>query len=78
VKILLGDFNAKAEREDVFKLPIRNESLNEIRNDNGVRVVNFATSKISLSKVQCSHIATFINILGHLQMGTPTIRLTIP
>jgi hypothetical protein len=34
-------------------------------------------SYISLSKVQCSHIATFINILGHLQMGTLTIRVTI-
>jgi hypothetical protein len=78
MKILLRDLNAKVGREDIFKLTIGNESLHEIRNDNGVRVVNFATSKkISLSKVQCSHIATFINILGHLQMGTPTIRLTI-
>jgi hypothetical protein len=26
--------------------------------------------KISLSKVQCSHIANFINILGHFQFET--------
>jgi hypothetical protein len=43
--ILLGDFNAKAGREDIFKLTIGNESLHEISNDNGVRLVNFATSK---------------------------------
>jgi hypothetical protein len=45
MKILLGDFNAKVGREGIFKLTIGNESLNEIINDNGVRVVNFATAK---------------------------------
>jgi hypothetical protein len=45
MKILLGDFNAKVGREDIFKPTIRNESSHEISNDNGVRVVNFATSK---------------------------------
>jgi hypothetical protein len=45
MKILLGDFNAKVGREDIFKPTIGNESTHEISNDNGVRVVNFATSK---------------------------------
>jgi endonuclease/exonuclease/phosphatase family metal-dependent hydrolase len=45
MKILMGDFNAKAGREDVFKPIIGNENLHEANNDNGVRVVNFATSK---------------------------------
>ncbi|PNF23951.1 hypothetical protein B7P43_G10044 [Cryptotermes secundus] len=45
MKILLGDFNAKVGREDIFKPTIGNESLHEISNDNGVRVVNFVTSK---------------------------------
>jgi endonuclease/exonuclease/phosphatase family metal-dependent hydrolase len=45
MKILLGDFNAKVGREDVFKSTIGNESLHEINNNNGVRLVNFATSK---------------------------------
>jgi hypothetical protein len=44
-KIILGDFNAKVGRENIFKPTIRNESLPEISNDNGVRVVKFATSK---------------------------------
>jgi hypothetical protein len=45
IKILLGNFNAKVGRGDIFKPIIGNESLQEICNDNGVRVVNFATSK---------------------------------
>jgi hypothetical protein len=45
MKILLGDFNAKVGREDIFKPTIGNESLHEISIDNGVRLVNFATSK---------------------------------
>jgi hypothetical protein len=45
VKILLGDFNAKVGREDIFKPTTGNDSLHATSNDNGVRVVNFATSK---------------------------------
>jgi hypothetical protein len=45
MKILFGDFNAKVGRENIFKLTIVNESLHEISIDNGVRVVNCATSK---------------------------------
>jgi hypothetical protein len=45
MEILLGDFNAKIGREDIFKPTIGNESSHEISNDNGVTVVNFATYK---------------------------------
>jgi hypothetical protein len=45
MKILLGDFNAKEGREDIFKQIAGNESLHEASNENGVRVANFATSK---------------------------------
>jgi hypothetical protein len=45
MNILLGDFNAEVGREDIFKPAIRNESLHEISNDNGVRVLNVSTSK---------------------------------
>jgi endonuclease/exonuclease/phosphatase family metal-dependent hydrolase len=44
MKILLGDFNAKAGREDIFNPIIGNEIFHEISNDNGVRLVNVATS----------------------------------
>jgi hypothetical protein len=39
------NFKAKIGREDIFKPTTGNESLHEISNDNGVRLVNFATSK---------------------------------
>ena len=37
-------------RENIFKLTIGNESLHQDSNDNGVRIVNFATSKNSVVK----------------------------
>jgi hypothetical protein len=43
MKILLGDFSAKKGREDICKPKIG--KFHEISNDNGVGVVNFATSK---------------------------------
>jgi len=45
MKIILGDFNAKVGRENIFKPTIGNESLHQGSNYNGVRLVNFATSK---------------------------------
>jgi hypothetical protein len=44
MKILL-DFNAKVGREDIFKPTTGSNNLHKISNDNGIRVVNFATSK---------------------------------
>jgi hypothetical protein len=45
MKIWLGDFSAKIGKEDIFKPTIRNGNLCKISCDNGVRVVNFTTSK---------------------------------
>jgi len=39
MKILLGDFNAKVWRESILKPATENQDSN----DNGVRIVNFAT-----------------------------------
>jgi hypothetical protein len=39
---ILLDFSAKVSEEDIFKLTIGNESLHEMSDDNGIRVVNFA------------------------------------
>jgi hypothetical protein len=51
MKTVLGDFNAKVEREDIFKPVIGNESLHGASKDNGVRVVNLATSKNLIIKI---------------------------
>jgi hypothetical protein len=50
MKILSGDFNAKVGREDIFKLTIENKNLHETNNDNGIRAVNFTTSKYLVFK----------------------------
>jgi hypothetical protein len=41
--ILLGDFKEKVGSENIFKLTIWNESVYHDSNDNGVRIVHFAT-----------------------------------
>ena len=43
MKILLGDFNAKVGRENIFKPTIENESLHQDSTDKGFRIVKFAT-----------------------------------
>jgi hypothetical protein len=55
MKILLGDLGAKVGREDILKLIIGNESLHEVSNDNGVRVVNSATSENLIIKSTSPH-----------------------
>ena len=50
MKILLGDFNAKLGRENFFQTTIGNESLHKDSNNNGVRIVTFATSKNQVVK----------------------------
>ena len=73
-KILLGDFNAKMGRENIFKLTPGNESLHQDSNDNGIRIANSATSKNLLVK---SMMFPHRNICtsGPLLMGRPTTRL---
>jgi hypothetical protein len=50
INILLGDFNENVGREEIFKPTIGNKNPHEISNDNGVRVVNFGTSKNFVAK----------------------------
>ena len=45
MKILLGDFNAKVGRENIFQPTIWTESVHPGCNDNYIRLVNFVTSK---------------------------------
>jgi len=45
IKILIGDFNAQIGREPLYRSVIGIESLHLISNNNGMRVINFASSK---------------------------------
>ena len=53
--ILLGDFNAKVGRENIFKPTTGNESLCQDSNDNVVRIVNFVTSKNLVKSMMFQH-----------------------
>jgi hypothetical protein len=66
--ILIGDFNAKVGREDIFKPMIGNESIHEANNDNRVCRVRRPKHKwednitldhreIWLKEVDCMHLA---------------------
>ena len=50
MKIIFGDFNAKVGGENFFKPTIGNESPHQDSNDNGIRIVNSATSKKLIDK----------------------------
>ena len=55
MKILLEDFNGKVGRKNIFKPIIRNDSLHQGSNDNGIRIVNFATSKNLVKSMMLLH-----------------------
>jgi hypothetical protein len=71
MKILLRDFSAKVDEEDILKPTVLNDSLHEIYDDDdddddGDRVVNFATSRNLTIEVQCSNTETSLHLLGCL------------
>jgi hypothetical protein len=53
MKITVEDFNSKLEREDISKPTIEYKSLHQDSKYNGVRIVNFTTSKIWLLRARC-------------------------
>jgi hypothetical protein len=77
MKSLLEDFTAKIGKEDIFISIIGNESLHDISNDNGVRVVHFATSKNLIVKSRMFPHVKIHKYTLTTQMGKPAFRLTI-
>ena len=61
-------------REKIFKPTNGNESLHQYSKDNGVRIVNFDTSK-NLVKNTMFPTETFISTPGPIRMGRLTTRL---
>ena len=76
MKIRLGDFNAKLRREDSFKPTIGNDSPHQDSNNNGVRIVNFATSNVELQTARFSRAETYMNTRKPLLMGRFTRLIT--
>jgi hypothetical protein len=77
MKILLGDFNAKVGREDILKPTIGIKVYMKLVMIRVSGLVNFATSKSLRVKSTMFPHRKSIHILGRLQIGKPTIRLTI-
>jgi hypothetical protein len=72
MKILCGNFNANMGGEGIFKPTVGNESLCQNNNDNGVRIVNFATRedlvvKSSMFPHQNIHNYTWNSTIGKTQ-----------
>ena len=61
MKILLGYFNAKLGRENIFKPIIGNENLHRDSKDNGARFANLATSKNLVVRRTIIRTKTFVN-----------------
>jgi hypothetical protein len=74
MKILLGDFNAKLGRENIFKPIIGNESLHQDSNDNVVSKFHQLHQKSWLLRAPCFRIETFISTPGTLLMGKLNTR----
>jgi len=45
IKIILGDFNAKVDKENIYKPTNGNESLHNETNNNGITTIQFTISK---------------------------------
>jgi len=56
IHIVLGDMNAKIEKEIVFKPTIGAHSLYDITNNNDLKLIDLATGKGLVVKLQCSPI----------------------
>ncbi|KAJ0171123.1 hypothetical protein K1T71_013322 [Dendrolimus kikuchii] len=50
VKIILGDCNAKVGREEIYKPTIGMHSKHNVSNDNGTRLISFASAKAMVIK----------------------------
>jgi len=77
MKIPLEDFNEKVGRKNIFKPTVENESLLQDSNDNGVRIVKFATTKNLVVRERCSRTGTLTSTPVPLLIGRPTTRLII-
>ena len=75
MKIILRNFNAKVGRENIFKPTLGSENLHQDSNDNGITVVNFASSKNLVVKSTMFRTETFISTPGPLLVGRLTTRL---
>ena len=66
--MIIGDFNAKIEKEGFINSHAGFNSLHNETSGNGQRLLDFAVSEICLLPVQHSHTRKYTNTPGHLPM----------
>jgi hypothetical protein len=73
------DFNARVDREDIFRLTIGNKSLHKISNGNGVKVVGFVASKnLSQKYVPTLHPYIYLNVSRGALRPTQPLTYCVP
>jgi len=75
-KIVLGDWNAKMGREEIYQGVIGRHSMHLNLNNNGQRLGDFAAAKTWWYPQPVSRIKKFINNHGDLHMEKPIIKWT--
>jgi hypothetical protein len=75
IKIVLGNWNAKVGRDEIYQGVIGRHSMNLNTNNNGQRLVDFAAANKMVVSSTCFCIKKFINKHGDLQMEKPIIKL---
>jgi hypothetical protein len=73
---MLGNFNAKVGREDIFKPTTRKDTLHEISNDNRVAINSATSNNLTVKSIVFPH-CIILNLLGLLLVEKLTINLTI-
>ena len=53
MNIVIGDFNSKVGKENIYKGTIGKHSLHDITNGNGLRLICFAASRNTVVKSIC-------------------------
>jgi hypothetical protein len=74
VKMVLGHFNAKIGKEDIFISAIGQNSLHLTCNDNGLKAVDFAMSRNLKILAYIFHIKKYTSVCGYHQTARHLIR----
>jgi len=78
IRILVGDQNAQVGREHTSRHIIEKKSMHSESNNNGLRLISFASTKgLVIIVVPSSNVKKSTHKLGYLQMEELKVRLII-
>jgi hypothetical protein len=74
VEMVMGHFNAKIGKEDIFIPAIGQNSLHQTCNDNSLKAVDFAMSRNLKILAHIFHMKKYISVHGYHQTARHPIR----